>query len=98
MRVQIHARDVALALERPRALSIQNVLEGRVAEIDETHGPYAEVRCSVGASALLARITRESVQRLGLVPGSTVFVLVKSVALDAGPGPAAPDREEMRAT
>ncbi len=89
VRVQIHARDVALALERPRALSIQNVLEGRVLEIDATLGPYAEVKCSVGGSALVARITRESVHRLGLVPGSAVFVLVKSVALDAGPGPAA---------
>jgi hypothetical protein len=33
---------------------------------------------------LLARITRESADRLALVPGLPVWCLIKSVALDAG--------------
>jgi molybdate transport system ATP-binding protein len=31
---------------------------------------------------LLARLTRYSVERLGLAPGTPVYALVKSVALD----------------
>jgi molybdate transport system ATP-binding protein len=90
-RVQIHARDVALATERPHGLSIQNILEGQVSQIDETHGPYAEVKLTVGKSALVARLTRESVHRLGIVQGRAVFVLVKSVAIDADAWSASPE-------
>ena len=87
VRLQIHARDVALATERPRALSIQNILEGRVSQIDASQGPYAEVSVAVGESAIIARVTRESVHRLRLVPGTQVFALVKSVAMDADAWP-----------
>ena len=82
VRLRIRARDVALALERPAGISILNVLEGRVAEIDRAAGPIAELRIDLGGGSLLARITRRSLDELGLEPGSRVFALVKSVAFD----------------
>lgn len=82
LRVRIRARDVILAVERPTALSAQNVLDGRIVEIAEESGPYAEVKVDLGAGAILARITRDSVNRLALAPGQPVYVVVKSVAID----------------
>ncbi len=82
LRVRIRARDVILAVERPTALSAQNVLAGRIVEIAEETGPYAEVKVDLGAGAIVARITRDSINRLTLVCGQPVYAVVKSVAID----------------
>src|SRR5690606_32843809 len=83
VRLRVRARDVALAVERPSGLSIRNVLDGRVTEIAaETDSAYAEILVDVGGAGVRARITRASVDDLGLHPGKPVFVLVKSIAFD----------------
>jgi molybdate transport system ATP-binding protein len=82
VRVRVRARDVILAVAPPVGLSVQNVLAGVVTEIAEAPGPYAEVRLDADGIPLLARVTRDSVQRLGLAPGRRVHALVKSVAID----------------
>jgi molybdate transport system ATP-binding protein len=82
VRVRIRARDVALATERPRAMSIRNVLRGTVAEIGPRTGPEVDLRIAIGSLMLLARVTRLSLDELGLAPGVPVFALVKSVAID----------------
>ena len=45
-------------------------------------GSSADVRIMVGATAIIARITRHSIQTLGLAPGVPVHALVKAVSLD----------------
>lgn len=90
VRVRIRARDVILATAPPVGLSVQNALEGRVLEITDDPGAYAEVKVDVGGNALVARVTRDSSRRLGLVPGATVYALVKSVAIDRQQVSAAP--------
>ncbi|MET0681206.1 MAG: molybdenum ABC transporter ATP-binding protein, partial [Burkholderiales bacterium] len=90
LRVRIRARDVILAVERPAALSAQNVLAGRIVEIAAESGPYAEVKVDLGAGAIVARITQDSVKRLALAPGQPVYAVVKSVALDGHALSAAP--------
>jgi molybdate transport system ATP-binding protein len=82
VRVRIRARDVILAVAQPNGLSVQNVLPGRVQEIADESGAYAEVKVDVDGAALVARVTRDSVNRLGLTPGGPVYVLVKAVAID----------------
>jgi molybdate transport system ATP-binding protein len=82
VRVRIRARDVALALERPRAASFQNVLEGTVRSVGAEFGAIVDVDLRVGASTLVARLTRESLDRLGLAPGVAVYALVKAIAID----------------
>jgi len=82
VRARIRARDVAIALEPPRAASFQNVLAASVAAIGNEFGAIVEVELLVGATRLAARITRQSAERLGLAPGMRVYALVKSVAID----------------
>jgi molybdate transport system ATP-binding protein len=79
--VRIRSRDVSIALEPPRAISILNVIPGRVVRIGEAEGPQAHVLLDVGAP-LWARITRASVADLRLAPGLPVYALLKAVAVD----------------
>ena len=89
LRVQVPARDVMLSLGAPTGTSALNVLPAVVAEIRALDGAGAEIRLDCGGAALLARITRLSLSEMGLAPGSRVFALVKSVALDRSSGAAA---------
>jgi molybdate transport system ATP-binding protein len=82
VRVRIRARDVSIALERPRSISMLNCLAGTVAEIGEDAGSSADVRIAVGGTAIIARITRHSIGALELAPGKPVYALVKAVSLD----------------
>ena len=83
VRLRIRARDVALATRRPRAISIRNVLPGKVVEVSEQPGTaYAEALVDIGGGRLRARITRESAADLGLRAGTRVYALVKSIAFE----------------
>ncbi|HEX5454676.1 MAG TPA: molybdenum ABC transporter ATP-binding protein [Stellaceae bacterium] len=94
LRVRIRARDVMIALHPPEGLSALNVLPGTVAELVQGDGPIAEIRLDCAGEALIARLTRRSVETLGLVPGRPVYAVIKSIAFDhhalAGAVPAAP--------
>ena len=94
LRVRIRARDVMIALEPPHGLSALNVLPGAVAEIGEADGPIVQIRLDCAGEALVARLTRRSVETLGLEPGRQVYAVIKSIAFDhhaiAGSPPAAP--------
>ena len=82
LRARIRARDVAIALEPPRAASFQNVLAATVVSLGGEFGAIVDVELRVGATPLSARITRQSCERLALAPGARVYALVKSVAID----------------
>jgi molybdate transport system ATP-binding protein len=85
LRARIPARDVALALARPSDVSISNRIDGLIASIVPLPGPFAEVSVRVGNdTVIVARITRESADRLALTADLRVWCLIKSVALDAG--------------
>jgi molybdate transport system ATP-binding protein len=91
--VRIRARDVMIAVEPPHGLSALNVLPGTVAEIGHADGPIVEIRLDCAGEALVARLTRRSVETLGLEPGRQVYAVIKSIAFDhhsiAGAAPAA---------
>jgi len=83
LRVRIPAREVILATDAPGAISVHNALAGSVRAITPDplrHAALVEV--AIGEHALLARVTPDAVSRLGLAPGSAVFALVKSVAVE----------------
>jgi molybdate transport system ATP-binding protein len=82
LRLRVRARDVMLAKSAPADLSALNILPGVVAAIGTREGPIVEIRLDCNGDALIARLTRYSVERLGLASGSAVYALVKSVALD----------------
>jgi len=82
VRCRIHARDVSLALERPRGSSITNILPARVDAVGPSGTPgQVLVRLLVGETALLARITERSRRELAIAPGCAVWAQVKAVAL-----------------
>lgn len=82
LRCRIHARDVSLALERPRATSILNILPATVAAVAATDTPgHVLVQMRVGELPLLARITERSRRELEVAPGRPVWAQIKAVAL-----------------
>lgn len=81
-RIRIHARDVAIATERPHNLSIRNVLAARIVSIEAGANMNVELLLDVEGARLRSRITRDAATELGLAPGQSVFALVKSVALE----------------
>ena len=82
VRCRIHARDVSLALERPRGSSITNILPARVDAVGPSGTPgQVLVRLLVGDTVLLARITERSRRELAIAPGCAVWAQVKAVAL-----------------
>lgn len=93
LRLRLRARDVAVATEAPRSLSMQNILPAILEAIAPTGTPHELfLRLAVGPTPLLARVTRDSVERLGLLPGQTIWALVKSVAFGL-PAPAPSSQE-----
>ena len=82
VRARIRARDVALALEAPRHASFQNVLDATVESLSDEYGAIVDVSLRVGATPLVARVTRKSAQELRLAPGTPVIALVKAIAID----------------
>ena len=85
VRVRIRARDVGVATERPRGLSLRNVLRGTLVEIGGDRadaGPVTELRVRIGDTTLTALVTRGAVRELALAPGQEVYALIKSANLD----------------
>jgi len=82
VRARIRARDVSLAIRRPTEISILNILSGHVTSIDAETGPIVDVQLSIGGAALTARITRRSLEQLGIHTGQQLYALVKAVSFD----------------
>lgn len=82
LRCRVHARDVSLALAPPQQSSILNCVPALVVDVAATGIPgHMLVRLDAAGQPLLARITRRSVERLGIRPGLAVQAQIKSVAL-----------------
>ena len=84
IRLRLRARDVALATVRPESISIRNVLRGQIREVrGRRDSPHADVSVSLGGTtSLMARVTRQAVEELGLQSGRKVYALIKSIAVD----------------
>lgn len=96
LRVRIRARDVAIALQPPREISVLNVFPGVVREVSPDPGPHpgadpsagprpgplVDVLLDLGGAPLWARITARSSHDLKLRPGTPVQALIKAVAID----------------
>ncbi len=82
VRMQIHARDVSIALQPPPHTSIVNQLGARIVSCDDDGPGRCLLVLQVGErTRLLARLTRKSVLELKLAPGLAVTAMVKGVAV-----------------
>jgi molybdate transport system ATP-binding protein len=76
----LRADHIVLAMERPKAISTRNVLEGKVVSVREDDGGrLIELRTPVGT--ILSRVTAEAAEELGLAQGKQAWALVKAHAL-----------------
>lgn len=81
VQVRIDARDVSIALSRPMDVSITNRLPGEICELEFLAPPYVRATFDLGANKIHSLITRESVERLALVPGLKAWAMIKAVAI-----------------
>ncbi|MCX2522661.1 molybdenum ABC transporter ATP-binding protein [Larsenimonas rhizosphaerae] len=82
LKIQIRARDVALALTPPEQTSIRNVLGCRVTGLHHTSTPGVTlVALAVGGQVLRALISTASCEALALREGQKVLALVRAVSL-----------------
>jgi molybdate transport system ATP-binding protein len=82
VRMQIHARDVSVALQPPAHTSIVNQLGARIVSCNDDGQGRCLLVLQVGErTQLLARLTRKSVLELKLAPGLAVTAMVKGVAV-----------------
>jgi molybdate transport system ATP-binding protein len=80
LRLRLLARDLILALEEPRGISVRNHLRGTVRSITPDAGADL-VEVDVAGTMLMARITTASTRELKLAPGLPLWVLVKAVSV-----------------
>lgn len=83
VRLQIMARDVSLAREKPTTpSSIVNLLPATIEEIGAgEHPAIKQIRLLVGESPLLCRLTSRSADALGLEISQSVWAQIKSAAI-----------------
>jgi molybdate transport system ATP-binding protein len=82
IQIQVLARDVIVATEPPRGLSVRNVVAARIVSITPDVGRAVLVELDIGnAATLLARITTRASQELSLASEMQAWVLIKSVSL-----------------
>ena len=83
VRLRIPAREVILAKEQPRGLSLHNALPGVVSAMHgEASADQVIVQIAVGEERLLAEVTRDAVAQLGIVTGMPLHALIKSVSIE----------------
>jgi molybdate transport system ATP-binding protein len=82
LRVQLRARDVAIATTPPQGLSILNALPATILDLTDAGPAAVGVRLDCGGTILVAQITRLSAENLALAPGKPVHALIKSVSFD----------------
>jgi molybdate transport system ATP-binding protein len=80
VRIQLLARDILLATQKPQGLSVRNELQGVIAEMMPDEHDGVLVKVDIGGEVVLARITQDAVTALSLQPGSRVWALVKAVS------------------
>lgn len=81
LRVRIRARDIILALSPPADTSALNILPVTVQAVGAQDGAIVDVAIRCGEATLLARITRRSLDKLGIREGLSCFAVLKSVAV-----------------
>lgn len=82
VRLRVRARDVSIARKSPAEISIRNLLPVRITAIEAGEGANAYVALDFAGRRLGARLTRRSVDDLGLRVNDQVIALVKAVSVD----------------
>ena len=79
--LRILAKDITLAIEKPKKISALNILQVKVDEVILGNGPGAIVGIEVGGHKLTTRITQRSLNAMNLKHGQTCFAFLKTVSV-----------------
>lgn len=83
LRTRVLAQDVALATTEPQQTSVSNCITAQIVAMQDQGQDAVLVQLLADGAPLLARITRRSRDRLGLVAGQQVYAWVKATAVMA---------------
>jgi molybdate transport system ATP-binding protein len=81
LRVQVLARDLIVATQPPRNLSVRNILAGVITTVTSDDADSDLIAIDIGATLIMARVTKAATRELGLAPGLPAWALVKAVSL-----------------
>jgi molybdate transport system ATP-binding protein len=81
LRVQLLARDLIVATEPPRQLSVRNSLPGVITSVANDVDDSDLIGIDIGGILIMARVTTAATYELGLAPGKPVWALVKTASL-----------------
>jgi len=81
LRVQLLARDLIVATELPRQISVRNSLPGVITSIANDVDDSDLIAIDIGGILIIARVTKAATRELGLAPGRPVWALVKTASL-----------------
>jgi len=83
LRLRIDARDIMLTETAPEGISALNVLPVTVDAVRQGPSSGALVALDHHGHRLMARVTKRSVRRLGIVAGKPMFAVLKTMAVAA---------------
>ena len=81
LRVQLLARDIIVATEKPEHLSVRNALKGIVSTVTGDDEGSDMIFIDIGGATIMSRVTKAATRDLKLAAGKAVWALVKSVSL-----------------
>jgi molybdate transport system ATP-binding protein len=81
LRVQLLARDIIVATQSPRQLSVRNSLSGVVTSVADDVEDSDLIAIDIGGTVIMARVTKAATRELGLTAGLPVWALVKTASL-----------------
>src|ERR1700735_2420582 len=81
LRVQLLARDLIVATEPPRHISVRNSLPGVITSVANDVDDSDLIAIDIGGILIMARVTKAATRELGLATGKPVWALVKSASL-----------------
>lgn len=84
VRVRVHARDVAIAIDVPQRISVRNVLPCVVTGVAEGPEHLVDVTLGCGETTLWSQVTAQAQAQLSLTAGMRVQALIKAVTIARG--------------
>jgi len=82
VRLRILARDLSLSLAEHDDTTIQNCLRGEIASIDvDVHPSQVILRVRFGHEVMISRASQQSIAKLGIAVGSSVWCQINAVSL-----------------
>jgi molybdate transport system ATP-binding protein len=81
LRVRLLARDLIVATEAPRHLSVRNSLPGVITSVADDVDDSHLIAIDIGGILIMARVTKAATRELGLAAGTPVWALVKTASL-----------------